>query len=689
MIMRFCSFIKLSLATFFAFLNIEIAFSADFTIAKNGEEKLDTMFPRTTKYAITKLKVIGEINTGDLLFIKEMATSGNLSHLDLSSSSIVDVDGIEDYFQNVKVGDEGNSQSFNALKSVWKGSAGYEEYARSFIGYYIVYGDGIFNNYKYKQVIHTGINSIPYHMFEGCVKLVSVSLPLNTTLIGDYAFANCNNLQFVTLPDSLETIGDYAFSNCTKLSNVKLPSRLKKIGTYAFNSCKSIYSINIPNTITILGVYIFNECKGLRSVKLPDNLKVIPWGMFYDCSTLSRANIPLSCTKIETYAFNGCSIDTIVVPKNVEDIGSDVFYGCKLSKIYCLADMPPYFDEKNSWSKSILYVPRGCSEVYSLSPGWKEFGRIIELPSDFQQSEELPDLTDTYITMSPNNGFDFNQGKDYVIIYAPDEAIERMGDKILSNQNLDLTNGDHSIQSVISNKPSIISVDRTNALNPYGGQNMLSFTPIANRNYLYFKSANSSYDLSMIDEEYIIHIDLCDFGGTEGKFRFQIGNRDVRKEQRYADFEVNFGRDSIEYDPVYGVDYNNYHTTGIGYIGHDKYWYCVDIPLKEIVNAINWGTNIKIPLWFSFGPTNWANNSNVEETTTDGETTYTITKLNDAVSIGSIFLYKKDENYTDNISVPKALSNNKDNYYYTLEGIRVNKPGKGIYIHKGRKVIYH
>ena len=256
--MSFHSFIKLFLATFFAFLNIEIAFSADFTITKNSEERLDTMFPRTTKYAITKLKVIGEINTDDLLFIKEMATSGNLSHLDLSSSTIVDVNGIEDYFQNVKVGDQDWKQNLRKLKPVW--SHGYE---MSFIGYYIVYGNPIYANYDltYKTINHIGINSIPYHMFDGCVRLVSVSLPSNTTLIGDYAFANCNNLQFITLPDSIEEIGISAFYGCTKLSNVKLPSsRLKKIGAYAFSNCNSIYSITIPNTITSLECSIFRDC---------------------------------------------------------------------------------------------------------------------------------------------------------------------------------------------------------------------------------------------------------------------------------------------------------------------------------------------------------------------------------------------------------------------------------------------
>lgn len=42
-----------------------------------------------------------------------------------------------------------------------------------------------------------------------------------------------------------------------------------------------------------------------------------------------------------------------------------------------------------------------------------------------------------YISEAPAGGFDFSTGKDYVIIYAPDAQVTAMGDKVLSNQNLD------------------------------------------------------------------------------------------------------------------------------------------------------------------------------------------------------------------------------------------------------------
>ena len=42
-----------------------------------------------------------------------------------------------------------------------------------------------------------------------------------------------------------------------------------------------------------------------------------------------------------------------------------------------------------------------------------------------------------YITEAPANGFNFANGKDYIVIYTPEAQVTAMGSKVLSNQNLD------------------------------------------------------------------------------------------------------------------------------------------------------------------------------------------------------------------------------------------------------------
>lgn len=42
-----------------------------------------------------------------------------------------------------------------------------------------------------------------------------------------------------------------------------------------------------------------------------------------------------------------------------------------------------------------------------------------------------------YITSAPEGGFNVNNGKDYVVLYAPENVLTDMGDKVITNNNLD------------------------------------------------------------------------------------------------------------------------------------------------------------------------------------------------------------------------------------------------------------
>lgn len=54
----------------------------------------------------------------------------------------------------------------------------------------------------------------------------------------------------------------------------------------------------------------------------------------------------------------------------------------------------------------------------------------------------------------------------------------------------------------------------------------------------------------------------------------------------------------------------------------------------------------------------------------------------------STFYLASETNETTDIAKPVvALARNVDDAYYTLQGMRVNRPTKGIYIHKGKKVV--
>jgi hypothetical protein len=135
--------------------------------------------------------------------------------------------------------------------------------------------DGILTNYDVNSQIETSndfkqpvvimfdnsVNIIENNAFNGNENIVSLVIPQNVSVIGEYAFANCPNLSSVVCSEdsNLVFIYDYAFYNCTNLSTVTLPMSLEIIGIGAFISCNNLWNVTIP--------YLFN-CDSLTQTTI-------------------------------------------------------------------------------------------------------------------------------------------------------------------------------------------------------------------------------------------------------------------------------------------------------------------------------------------------------------------------------------------------------------------------------------
>ena len=200
------------------------------TIKLDKAGTLPDRISESKKYLITNLKIVGEVNGTDWLFIREMAgsdfrgdkTDGKLSILDLSDAKIVG--GGLLYFFNV----------------------------------YTSYNDKLGD-----------------YAFYGCSGLTSLTIPSGVTKIGCYALSSCIGLTSLTLPSSVTEIGEHAFLNCRGLTNFTIPSGVTKIGAGAFFCCYGLISLTIPSSVTAIGSGAFNGCSGLTSIyaymeKLPE-----------------------------------------------------------------------------------------------------------------------------------------------------------------------------------------------------------------------------------------------------------------------------------------------------------------------------------------------------------------------------------------------------------------------------------
>ena len=224
-----------------------------------------------SKYSVIKLKVTGNLNSADILCIREMAgsnisgnaTDGRLETIDLEGVNIVSGGG--NYYS-------GNSTSNNAI-----------------------------GNY----------------MFYNCSKLIAIKVPNSVTIFGNGAFQGCSSLSSITVPRSVLSIGLSAFSNCRNLKTFTIQDGpIELIFENGFNDHFSGSQIE---TI-YLGRNLADDNSG-RVLYNPDP--------FSGNTALKSVTIGNNVTMINRNSFNNCIGLTTITSRNSTPptTGSNCFYG--------------------------------------------------------------------------------------------------------------------------------------------------------------------------------------------------------------------------------------------------------------------------------------------------------------------------------------------------------------------------
>lgn len=261
----------------------------------------------------------------------------------------------------------------------------------------------------------------------------TLELPNTLEVIGPSAFYDCQNLRgSLNLPASLKTIGSWAFYNCKSFTgNLDLPRELKYLREHAFYYCSGLSgSLEIPHNISMVEMETFGNCSGLNGqLTLNNNITEVCDGAFRNCNFRGHLNLPeslliigktafgyncfsgnlmlpKSIVVINAEAFAGCSrltgivrlpeeiigispavfsncrsLEGVIIPKNVESIGTDAFKNCfQLNSITCLAQNPPETSttafEGVAKDNFTVEVPESAVKSYQTAPNWKEFKRF-------------------------------------------------------------------------------------------------------------------------------------------------------------------------------------------------------------------------------------------------------------------------------------------------------------------------
>lgn len=191
--------------------------------------------------------------------------------------------------------------------------------------------------------------------FSGNVNITSITFEDGSqiTWIGDHAFKNCLNLKTINkVPDVLNEIKPWCFEgtalesvdlsntnvtimkdgvffNNTSLTSIKLPNKLENFWDNAFNGCTVLNNIVMPSTV--VGIYnsVFEGCAALTNVKLNEGCTTLGHHVFKKCP-LATVTFPNTLNSIGEYAFEGTTLKTVDLSNTqIKKLPNGSFYNCQ------------------------------------------------------------------------------------------------------------------------------------------------------------------------------------------------------------------------------------------------------------------------------------------------------------------------------------------------------------------------
>ena len=164
-------------------------------------------------------------------------------------------------------------------------------------------------NYPVNWTECSGYSSYPTRygaVFEGCTKLIRITIPEGITVIADYAFEKADKLRYVTFPSTLKMIGKEAFKDCAGLPYIDFPYELKTIGESAFEGCGGLINLEIPGSVSTVGKRAFYNNENLNTVQIQEGVQILSDEAFANNKELSEVYLPDSLTQLGKNVFANC-----------------------------------------------------------------------------------------------------------------------------------------------------------------------------------------------------------------------------------------------------------------------------------------------------------------------------------------------------------------------------------------------
>lgn len=186
--------------------------------------------------------------------------------------------------------------------------------------------------------------------FSGNDKITSITFEDGSqiTWIGDHAFKNCSKLKTINgVPDGLNDIKDWCFEN-TALESVDLSNTqitIMRDGVFFNNT--SLTSIKLPKGLKNFWDNAFNSCTLLNNIVMPSTVVGIYNNVFGGCTSLTNVTLNEGCTTLGHHVFKNSNLATVTFPKTLNSIGEYAFESTKLNTV-------------DLFNTQITSLPEGC-----------------------------------------------------------------------------------------------------------------------------------------------------------------------------------------------------------------------------------------------------------------------------------------------------------------------------------------
>lgn len=523
------------------------------------------------------------------------------------------------------------------------------------------------------------------------------------------AFANCKNIKCLKFADNsgVTFIGDHAFKNCSNLNTIEnIPSTLKNIEKWCFEST-ALESVDLSNTeVTIMKDGVFYNNKSLTSIKLPNKLENFWDNAFNGCTSLNNIVMPSTVVGIHNNVFEGCtSLSNVTFNDSYTTLGHHVFKNCPLAAVTfpnTLNSIGEYAFE----GTNLKTVDLSNTQITSLPNGCFF---ICENLSDVKLPKDLTDIGNNAFISTPLSSITFppsllriekyafqNTQLTNVVIPTKCNTIEQGAFSENANLTTVVVNGLECYLAVNA------FADCGNLKDVYITSNV---EPDAKRYGYPFKNNSADLTVHVVPNylETFKGLNTCNTTNFDSNFSITLNKEWTTLTSAYnLDFsnveggltaytaKYNEKKDAVALTPVKKVKAH----TGLILKGEAGKTYTLHI-LASNETGLDATDNQLVDCVDAI----WSTGRDKDYFLSNGE--FVKSKNDGWVLPGKSYLYigggrnnvsaSQLRVYVDNTATAiDGITNNpvvKDDAYYNLQGVKVQRPQHGVFIHNGKKVV--